>query len=113
MKDFVDRFNQQKLRTYDLDEIVAIIAFCSGVQHAKCAASFHRNRPATLIELSEGVGKYIDTEKFLRSKSLGFADGESGKGKRKQEGSDKGQTKRSKPGRSEIGREKAPVAFTP
>ena len=88
-------------------------AFCSGVQHPKCATSFHRNRPATLVELSERVGKYIDIEEFLRSKNPGFADGESSKGKRKQEGYDKGQTKRSKPGRSEIGGEKAPVAFTP
>ena len=61
LKDFVDRFNQQKLRTYDLDETIAITAFCSGVQHTKCATSFHRNWPATLIGLSERIGKYIDT----------------------------------------------------
>ena len=46
LKDFVDWFNQQKLRTYDLDETVAITAFYLGVQHAKCAASFHKtSRP--------------------------------------------------------------------
>ena len=38
LKDFVDQFNQKNLRIYDLDETVAIIAFCSGVQHAKCVA---------------------------------------------------------------------------
>ena len=28
LKDFVDRFNQQKLQVYDLNETVAITAFC-------------------------------------------------------------------------------------
>ena len=62
MKEFIDRFNQQKLQTYKLDETVAVTVFYSWVQHAKCAVSFHRNRSATLIELSERVGKYIDME---------------------------------------------------
>ena len=96
LKDFVDRFNQQKIRTYNLDEIVAIIAFCSRVQNAKCAPSFHRNKPATLVELSERVGKYIDTEEFLRSKSSSFGDDELAKAKRKHEGLDKGQGKKPK-----------------
>ena len=74
MKDFVNRFNQQKLRVYDLDETVAITAFCSGIQHSKCAESFHRKRPATLVELSKKVGKYIDTEEFLKTNDLGIAD---------------------------------------
>ena len=79
LKDFVDRFNQQKLRVYDLDEIVTIVAFCSGVQHVKCAASFHNKRPTTLVELSERVGKYIDTEEFLKTKDLGaIEDGQPG-----------------------------------
>ena len=89
MKDFTDQFNQQKLRTYNLDEMVAITAFCSGVQHAKCATSFHRNWLVTLIELFERVGKYIDTEEFLKSKGSGFVDNESAKAKRKHEGLDK------------------------
>ena len=83
LKDFVNRFNQQKLRVYDLDETVAIIAFCSGVQHAKCAASFHRKRPATLVERSERGGKYIDTEEFLKMKDLGAINKGSAMGKRK------------------------------
>ena len=66
-----------------------------------------------MVELSERVSKHIDTEEFLRSKNLGFADNESGRGKRKQEGPDKGQAKKSKLGRSEAGRERAPIAFTP
>ena len=68
---------------------------------------------ATPVELSERVGKYIDTEEFLRSKNSGFADSEPGKGKRKQEGPDRGQVKKSKQGRSEVGKEKAPMPFTP
>ena len=83
LKDFVDRFNQQKLSVYDLDETVAITAFCSGVQHAKCVASFHRKRPATLVELSERVGKYINTEEFLKTKDMGASDEGPARGKRK------------------------------
>ena len=64
LKDFVDRFNQQKLQIYDLDETVTITAFCSRVQHTKCAASFHRKRSAMLVELSERVGKYITSKSF-------------------------------------------------
>ena len=85
MKEFVDRFNQKKLRTYNLDEMVAIIVFCLGVWELKCAASFHRNRSATLIELSERVGKCIDTEEFLKSKSSGFGDNKPAKAKKKDE----------------------------
>ena len=81
MKDFTDWFNQQNLRTYNLDETVAITTFFSGVQQAKCAASFHKNRPATLIELFERVGKYIDIKEFLKSKGSGFGDDESTKAK--------------------------------
>ena len=62
------------------------MAFCSAVQYAKCTVSFHRNRLATLIEPSQKVGKYINTEEFLKSESLGFVDNESAKGKRKHEG---------------------------
>ena len=98
MKDFVDRFNQQKLRVYDLDETVTITAFYSRVQHAKCAASFHRKRPATLVELFERVGKYIDTEEFLKTKDLGTTDEGSARGKRKQDGPDRGPGKKQKPG---------------
>ena len=85
----MDQFKQQKLQNYILDETVAITMFYSGVQHAKCATSFHRNRPATLIELSKRVGKYINTEEFLKSKSSGFMDDESAKSKRKHEGPDR------------------------
>ena len=96
LKEFMDRFNQQKLRTFNLDEMVAIIAFCSGVQHAKCTASFHRNRPVTLIELSERVGKYINMEEFLKSKGSSFVDDESAKAKRKYEGPDRNRGKKPK-----------------
>ena len=83
LKDFVDRFNQQKLWVYDLDETVAITAFYSGIQHAKCAASFHRKRPATLVEPSERVGKYIDTKEFLKIEDLGATDDGSARARRK------------------------------
>ena len=97
LKDFVDRFNQQKLRVYDLDETVAITAFCSGVQHVKCAASFHRKRPATLVELFERFGKYIDTEEFLKTKDLGTSDEAPSQGKRRQDGPDRVPRKKQKP----------------
>ena len=93
MKNFIDRFNQQKLQTYNLDKMFAIIAFFSRVQHAKRAASFHRNRSVTLIELSKRVGKYIDTE-FLKSKGSGFMDDELAKAKRKQEGPNRSRGKK-------------------
>ena len=80
LKDFVDRFNQQELQVYDLNETVAITAFCSGVQNAKVAASFHRRRPATLVELSKRIRKYIDNEKVLKSKNISFTDEASTKG---------------------------------
>ena len=96
MKEFVDRFNQKKLQTYNLDETVTITAFYSGVQHIKCTASFHKNRPATLIELSKRVGKYINTEEFLKSKISGFGDDKPIKAKRKQEGSNQNWEKKPK-----------------
>ena len=105
LKDFVDWFNQQKLLVYDLDEIVAITAFCSGVQHAKCAASFHRKRPATLVELSERVGKYIDTEEFLKTKDLGFIDDGAARAKLKQDGFDRGSGKKRKPNQQRGGQD--------
>ena len=74
LKDFVNRFNQQKLRIYDLDKTVAITAFYSRVQHTMCATSFHRKRLATLVELSERVGQYIDIEEFLKTKATGLDD---------------------------------------
>ena len=37
LKDFVDQFNKEKFKVYDLNEIVAITAFCSRVQNIKCA----------------------------------------------------------------------------
>ena len=113
MKDFVDRFNQQKLRVYNLDETVTITAFCSGVQHAKCAAYFHRKRPATLVELSKRVGKYIDTEEFLKTKDLDATDEGSARGKRKQDGPERGSGKKQKPGQQRGGQDQIPAAFTP
>ena len=98
LKDFVYWFNQQKLWVYDLNETVAITAFCSRVQHAKCAASFHRKRPATLVELFERVGKYIDTKEFLKTKELGTTDEGSARGKQNQDGPDRGSGKKQKPG---------------
>ena len=105
MKDFMDRFNQQKLQTYNLDETVSITAFYSGVQHAKCTTSFHRNRPATLIELSERVGKYIDIEEFPKSKSSGFGDDESAKAKKKYKGPDRSRGKKPKQSQPEVARD--------
>ena len=109
----MDRFNQQKLRTYNLDETVAITAFCLGVQHAKCVASFHRNRSATLIELFKRVGKYIDTEDFLKSKSSGFGDDEPAKANKKYEGPDRNRGKKPKQGQLEIAQDQISVTFTP
>ena len=74
--------------------MIAITTFCSGVQHAKCAASFHRKRPATLVELSERVGKYIDIEELLRTKDLGASDEGPTRGKRRQDGLDRGPGKK-------------------
>ena len=82
---------------YDLDKTVSIIAFYLGVQHAKCAASFHKRRLATLVELSKRVGKYIDTEEFLKTKDSSFADDDFTRAKRKHEGSDRGPRKKPKP----------------
>ena len=82
---------------YDLDETVVIAAFCSGVQYAKCAASFHRKRPAILVELSKRVGKYINTEEFLKTKDFGIADDGSARPKQKQDGFDRGSGKKQKP----------------
>ena len=103
LKGFVDRFNQQKLRVYDLDETVVITAFYLGVQHIKCAASFHRKRPATLVELSERIGKYIDTEEFLKTKDLGASDEGPTQGKRRQDGPNRGTGKKQKPGQQRGG----------
>ena len=60
-----------------------LLLFARGFSTPKCIVSFHQNRSATLVELSERVGKYIDTEEFLKSKSPGFMDGELFKAKRK------------------------------
>ena len=43
LKEFVNHFNKEKLKVYDLDETVAITTFCSRVQDTKCAALFHGN----------------------------------------------------------------------
>ena len=93
--------------------MVAINSFSPGVQHAKCAALFHRNRLVTLIELSERVGKYIDTKEFLKSKGLGFVDNESTKAKRKYKGLDRNRGKKPKQGQLEITRDQILVTFTP
>ena len=44
----------------------------------------------TLVELSERVGKYIDTVEYLKTKDSGFADDCSTMAKRKCKGSDRG-----------------------
>ena len=43
-----------------------------------------------MVELSKRVGKYIDTEEFLKTKDSGFVDDGSPQAKRKREGFDKG-----------------------
>ena len=103
----------QNLRVYnDLDETVAITAFCSGVQHVKCAASFHRKRPATLVELSERVEKYIDTEEFLKTKDLNASDEGPTWGKRRHDGPHRGTGKKQKPGQQRGCQNQVPMALT-
>ena len=72
---------------------------------------FHRNGPATLIELSERVGKYIYTEEFLKSKSSGFVDDKSAKAKRKHKGLDKSWGKKLKQSQQKIIRDQIPMTF--
>ena len=92
--------------------MVAITAFWSGVQQAKCAASFHKKRPAILVELSKRVGRYIDTKEFLKTKDSGFTDVSFTRAKRKCEGSDKGPGKKPKPSQQRGDRDQAPMTFT-
>ena len=66
-----------------------------------------------MIELSERVRKYIDTEEFLKSKGSGFEDNESDKAKRKYEHPDRNRGKKPKQGQSEIAWDQIPVTFTP
>ena len=85
LKEFADQFNKEKLKVYNLDETIAIVVFCSGVQNTKCAASFHRNRPKTLVDLTEKVGKYVDTEELLKIKNSNQADDGSSQSNQKQD----------------------------
>ena len=66
-----------------------------------------------LIELSKRVGKYIDTEEFLKSNGSGFVDDESAKAKRNQKGADKTQGKKPKQSQSKIARDQISMTFTP
>ena len=49
-----------------------------------------------LVELSERVRKYIDTEEFLKTKDLGIVDDGSIRAKRKQDDFDRGSGKNQK-----------------
>ena len=85
LKQFIDRFNKENLKVYDLDKTVAITAFYLGVQNIKCASLFHRNQLRTLVELTKRVRKYIDTEEFLKTKTAYQADEGPFRSKYKQE----------------------------
>ena len=65
------------------------------------------------MELSERVGKYIDTEEFLKTKDSGATDEGSAKGKRKQDGPDRGPGKKQKPSQHRGGKDQIPAGFTP
>ena len=65
------------------------------------------------MELSERVGKYIDTEEFLKTKDLGASDEGTAWGKRKQDVPDRRTGKRQKPGQREGGHGQVPVTLTP
>ena len=66
-----------------------------------------------MVELSKRVGKYIDTEEFLKTKDSGFADDRPTKAKRKHKSSNKGPGKKSKPNHQRGDRDQAPMTFTP
>ena len=66
-----------------------------------------------MVKLSERVGKYIDTEEFLKSKSSGFADDESTKAKWKHEDFEKGLGKKQKQDQQKTARDPAPMALAP
>ena len=102
LSDFVDWFKQQKLRIYNLDEIIAIIAFCSRVQHAKCVASIHK----------KGRANWLNSWRGLPSTS-GFIDDEFARAKQKREGSYKGPGKKPKLNHLRGGWDQAPMTFAP
>ena len=65
-----------------------------------------------MVQLSERVGKYIDTKEFLKTKDSGFTDGGSTRAKRKHEGSNKSSGKKLKLNQQRGSREQAPMTFT-
>ena len=65
------------------------------------------------VELSERVGKYIDTEEFLKTKDLGTPEEGTTRGKWRQEVPDRRSGKRQKPGQQGGGQERVPVTLTP
>ena len=94
---------------YDLNETVAIIAFCSRVQNAKYAASFHKNWSKTLVNLAERVEKYVDTKEFLKNKNFHQIDEGFSKSKQKEDILEKDTSKRPQKG----GQDPLPTTFTP
>ena len=74
--------------------------------------SFLRKRPATLVELSEKVGRYIDTEEFLKTKGTGLDDDEA-VAKQKHKRPDRGPRKKRKLNQQRGDRDQAPMIFTP
>ena len=65
------------------------------------------------MELFERVGKYIDTEEFLKTKDLGTPEEGPTRGKRRQDGLDRGPGKKQKPGQQRDGQGQVPTAPTP
>ena len=80
---------------------------------AAALRSFHTNSPSMLVNLLKRVGKYIDTEEFLKSKSSGFGDYESTKAKRKHESSERGSGKKQKQDQQKTAGDPALIAFMP
>ena len=66
----MDQLNMEKLKVYDLEEIVAIIVFYSRVQNTNYESSFHKNRIKTLVELVEWLRKYVNIKEFFKTKDL-------------------------------------------
>ena len=71
------------------------------------------NQPKTLLELTESVRKYVDTEEFLKSKNSNQVDVRSSRSKRKQDDPEKDTGKKSKRSPQIDGREQVPTTFTP
>ena len=66
-----------------------------------------------MVEFSERVGKYINTEEFLKTKDLGTTDEGLARVKRKQDSPERGPGKKQKVGQQRGGQDQILAAFTP